>query len=334
MDYASQGRCVTANDYKVYAKKLYPSAQTVQVFGGEDGSYDSSLGVVSTPEYGRVFISIKSVSGNNLTSAEKNNLIKGLQQYNVASITPVIVDPEMTYIILQSVVKFNSNKTDKSKDTIASLVNTTITNHNEDNLKDFNKPLRHSVLVKEIQDTDASITSNALNVTLAKWLAPTINDTVSYKISFNNTLYNPHNEHNKSSGGIISSTGFKVTGDTTNVYYFDDDGAGNLRRYYLVGSARTYVDSNSGVIDYINGIITINGISIASIEQVDGLASKSIRITAIPDSKDVVPLRNQLLEIDMLNSSVVAEVDTIAVSDQGGATAFTATTNTPSASSY
>ena len=86
LDYASQGRCVTANDYKVYAKKLYPSAQTVQVFGGEDGSYDSSLGVVSTPEYGRVFISIKSVSGNNLTSSEKSNLIKGLKQYNLSLI--------------------------------------------------------------------------------------------------------------------------------------------------------------------------------------------------------------------------------------------------------
>ena len=59
-----------------------------------------------------------------------------------------------------------------------------------------------------------------------------------------------------------------------------------------------------------------------------------VRITAIPESKDVVPLRNQLLELDMLNSSVVAEVDTIAVSEQGGATAFSATSNTPIASSY
>ena len=265
LDYASQGRCVTANDYKVYAKKLYPSAQTVQVFGGEDGSFDSSLGVVSTPEYGRVFISIKSVSGNNLTSSEKSNLIKGLQQYNVASITPVIVDPEMTYIILQSVVKFNSNKTDKSKDTIASLVNATIKNHGEDNLKDFNKPLRHSVLVKEIQDTDTSITSNSLNVTLSKWLTPSLNQTVSYKISFNNKLNNPHNDHLKETGGIISTTGFKVTGDTSTVYYFDDDGSGNLRRYYLVGSTRTYVDNTAGVIDYVNGIITISGINISSV---------------------------------------------------------------------
>ena len=67
LDYASQGRCVTAEDYKVYAKKLFPKTQSVSVFGGESGSFDSSLGVVSTAEYGKVFISIKSTTGLNLT---------------------------------------------------------------------------------------------------------------------------------------------------------------------------------------------------------------------------------------------------------------------------
>ena len=60
LSYASQGRCVTAEDYKVYAKRYFPNTQAVSVFGGESGSYDSSLGAVSTPEYGKVFISIKS----------------------------------------------------------------------------------------------------------------------------------------------------------------------------------------------------------------------------------------------------------------------------------
>ena len=70
LDYAAQGRCVTSEDYKVYAKKLYPNAQSVQVFGGESGSFDSSLGAVSTPEYGKVFISIISTTGLDLTTNE------------------------------------------------------------------------------------------------------------------------------------------------------------------------------------------------------------------------------------------------------------------------
>ena len=334
LDYASQGRCVTANDYKLYAKKLYPSAQSIQVFGGEDGSLDSSLGVVSTPEYGRVFISIKSVSGSNLTSAEKSNLVKGLQKYNVASITPVIVDPDTTNIIFQSVFKYNSNRTTVSADTLKTDVTKVLQTYGDTELKDFNKPFRHSVVTGLVDDVSDAIVSNTLTILLGKWLLPSIAKSTSYTIAYNNTLYNPHTEHNKDSGGIISSTGFKVSGDTTNVYYFDDDGAGNLRRYYLVGSTRTYVDNSAGTINYVTGIVTINGISIASVEAVDGVSSKSIRITAIPNSMDVVPLRNQLLELDMTNSTVVAEVDTIEVSEQGGATAYTATPNNPTASSF
>ena len=52
LDYASQGRAVTAEDYKVYVRKLFPNTQAVSVWGGEDGSFDSSTGVSSTPEYG------------------------------------------------------------------------------------------------------------------------------------------------------------------------------------------------------------------------------------------------------------------------------------------
>ena len=59
LDYASQGRCVTSEDYKVFAKKLFPQTQAVQVFGGEGGSYNPSSGVTSDQEYGRVFVCIK-----------------------------------------------------------------------------------------------------------------------------------------------------------------------------------------------------------------------------------------------------------------------------------
>ena len=59
-----------------------------------------------------------------------------------------------------------------------------------------------------------------------------------------NTLYNPHSGHNAMSGGITSTTGFKVQGDSVNTFFFDDDGNGNLRRYYLSGSTRVYSDSS------------------------------------------------------------------------------------------
>ena len=111
LDYASQGRCVTAEDYKVYAKKLYPAAQSVSVFGGESGSYDTSLGAISTAEYGKVFISIKATTGVNLTTAEKTQLVTDLAPYTVASTVPVIIDPQTTKLILSGTFKYNKRKT-------------------------------------------------------------------------------------------------------------------------------------------------------------------------------------------------------------------------------
>ena len=45
LDYATQGRAVTAEDYKVYVRKLFNNTQAVSVWGGEDGSFDTSTGV-------------------------------------------------------------------------------------------------------------------------------------------------------------------------------------------------------------------------------------------------------------------------------------------------
>ena len=124
LDYASQGRCVTTNDYKVYVQEFYPQATSIQVFGGENGSFDSSLGVVSTPEYGRVFISVRNNLGTNLTTTEKATLVANLSPYTVASITPVVVDPDFIYSSnnnkewmkieeLQNWLKLNLNKIGK-----------------------------------------------------------------------------------------------------------------------------------------------------------------------------------------------------------------------------
>ena len=83
-------------------------------------------------------------------------------------------------------------------------------------------------------DTDPSITSNTLNVSLAKFFTPDTTQVKSYNLYYNNRLLNPHTEHNKESGGIVASTGFGISGQTGLEFFFDDDGAGNLRIYRLV----------------------------------------------------------------------------------------------------
>src|SRR5210317_140452 len=89
--YAAQDRAVTVEDYKVKVKELYANTQAVSAWGGEDNE---------TPFYGRVYISILPTSGSNLTDATKTSLVTQLKKYSVASVTPVIVDPETTTILL------------------------------------------------------------------------------------------------------------------------------------------------------------------------------------------------------------------------------------------
>jgi hypothetical protein len=116
--------------------------------------------------------------------------------------------------------------------------------------------------------------------------------------------------YNASQGGILESSGFKVSGDTTNVYFLDDDGAGNVRRYRSSGGVRTYANNTQGTISYTTGQITLNSLNITTVENIRGEASTVIELIVKPNSNDIVPVRDQIVEIDVENSSVTVEVDT------------------------
>ena len=334
LDYASQGRCVTAEDYKVYAKKLFPNAQSVSVFGGESGSFDSSLGVVSTAEYGKVFISIKSTTGVDLTSAQKTQLVTDLAPYTVASTTPVIVDPLTVSLILNINFKFNKSKTSSTVDELEVIAKNALIDYDDEDLGQFEGVFRHSKILGLIDNSDVSITSSSANVTLGQFVTPITTAATSYTINFNNAFHNPHPEHMKASGGVIASTGFYISGDATNIHYFDDDGAGNLRTYYLLAGVRTYTDSTAGTITYSEGKIVTDSIHITSAASVDGIPSTDIRITTVPESKDIVPVRNMLLELDFTNTTVEGEVDTIAIGDSAAGTTYNPTSSYTTTSSY
>ena len=86
-------------------------------------------------------------------------------------------------------------------------------------------------------------------------------------------------------------------------------------------------------------MIKINSVGITSVSNVDGSASTRFRVTVLPDSNDVIPVRNQLLEIDTINTVVVGTVDqtattgrgyTVTTSGTGGDTTTTTTVATTS----
>ena len=333
LDYASQGRCVTTEDYKTYIRQLFANTQAVSVWGGEDGSFNSVTGISDIAEYGKIFISVKSITGLNLNEIQKAQLVTGLAPYTVASLTPVIVDPEILNLIMSVNFKFDSNATAKNKESLQSIVSSTITNYNNNYLKVFNSVFRHSQFTALIDASDTSILNNITTVVLSLLHTPSTSGSLSFTVNFANQLYHPHSGHNSTAGGIIASTGFYIQ-DNTNEMFFDDDGIGNLRIYYLDSGARTYYDLLAGTVNYINGLISVNPIYITTVSNVDDNVSTSIRITASPASVDIVSKRNQIIEIDLINTTITAGGDTIAVSSGGGSTNYVTTSNYVAPSSY
>ena len=319
LQFSAQDRAVTAADYKTLVKQIYPAASAIQVWGGEDNA---------VPAYGRVYISIKAKDGTTLTSSDKSSIQTQLEDYAIASVRPVITDPETTFITLKTTFKYDSNLTVEDATTLASKVQSTISKYSDDNLNNFVGVFRHSELIGLIDDVDTSILSNITTVNMYQTFKPEITSSSSqaYTIAFNNAIYNPHTGH-QSSTGVVQSTGFQLDSNTDREYFFNDDGSGNIRLYYLVSGVKTYENNTWGTVNYTTGEIKIASAIISAVSNVDGATSTKIRVTAKPSSNDVAPVRGQILSIDISNSTVIGQVDTIASGSGSSGVGYTTTTS-------
>ena len=313
LQYTSQDRAVTTTDYETIVKSIYPNALSISAWGGEDDE---------TPVYGVVKIAIKAASGSTLTNATKQNIVTSLKPYNVASVRPEIVDPETTSLLLTVNAKYDKKSTTKTADTLKSEIISAITNYNTNTLQKFDAVFRYSKLTGLIDDVDTSILSNITTVDMRKSFTPTLSSSTRYDVYFRNAIYNPHTGHEP----ILSSTGFTVAGNS-NEMFLDDDGLGNVRRYYLSSGIRTYANNTQGTIDYSTGQITINSLNVSSISNIRGASSSVIELTVTPSSNDVVPVRNQIIEIDVANSNITVEEDTFVGGSAEAGVGYTTTTS-------
>ena len=317
LQYGAQDRAVTATDYETLVKSIYPNALSVSAWGGEDDE---------TPQYGVVNISIKAKSGSTLTDTTKSDIVTQLRPFNVASVRPVIKDPETTSVLITSNVKYDAKATAKTADTIKADVIDKLIAYNASTLQKFDSVFRFSKVTGLIDSTDESILSNITTVKIRKNLTPILLTKFKYNVYFRNALYNPHSGHLASTGGILSSTGFKIDGND-NEMFFDDDGAGNVRLYYLASGVKSYLNSKQGTIDYKAGSITIDSLNIESITNIGGKTSTIIQLTVTPSSNDVVPVRDQIVEIDVANSYITVTADSFVGGSAEAGVGYTTTSS-------
>ena len=321
--YAAQNRTVTAADYKAIVPQVYPNVKSIAVWGGE---YNSPA------VYGKVYMSILPRTGTVLTTSTKSSIVTLLQDYNVVSVTPEVIDLEITKVVPTINFKYDANATAKTKEALAALVSTAINSYSSNQLEKFESVFRYSVVTTLIDQADPAILNNITTIKMSKTFKPTLNDALKYTINFSNALYNPHSGHMASTtgttaGGILSSTGFTITGDV-NTYYVEDDGAGLINAYYISGTSKVYMTTGSvGTIDYDTGDIVLTKISIATVGDVNGASSNYIRLTVQPASNDIVPVRNQILQLDAVNLSVTGTADTIAAGAGDAGVNYTTTSS-------
>ena len=305
--YSAQNRAVTAEDYKVILPKLYNNIDAMQVWGGEDND---------PPIYGKVFISIKPKTGDSLTTSTKDTIKNTvLAGKNMVSITPEIIDPVYICIVPTINVYWNPNITSSTYTDISSQVRQTVVNYKNTDLKTFDSVFRYSKFVNLIDLSDPGIVSNITTLRCERHFDAILNQESKYTINF----YNPLFTQGAGAPTNLSSTGFNIAGRAQTIY-LDDDGAGNIRSYFLEegSSTKVYVNNTQGAIDYATGKMIIDQLNITGTV----LDANAVELYVTLNSNDIVSVRNVLLMINEDDIVVNTIIDKVATGESSAGTEY------------
>jgi len=281
-NYESQRRAVTAADYVLTVTEQYTNADSVTVWGGEENV---------PPQYGKVFVSIKPVLGFVITEEAKALVLQNIiRERNIISIIPEFIDPDYTFIIVTSTVKYNSANTFKTIGDINSTAYNAILNYAAVNLNKFDLEFRYSKLLSAIDNSDVSITNNLTTIQLKKIFTPTLNLIENYDLYFYNSI----------APASLSSSSFVVVYDPKLLvpyvdgytYTLQDDGNGVVELVQHGIGIPDAVVRSCGTIDYETGHISLQEFMP---HQTD--SNGEITLIVSPQENDILPIRNNILFI-------------------------------------
>jgi len=311
--YSSQYRAVTAKDYEAIIQRIYPDTESVSVVGGEE---------LDPPEFGTVVLSIKPKNGTFLSDFTKTQILSDLKQYSVAGVNQRIEDLKLLYIELNSSVFYNASQISDIKQLRTDVISSLNTYSDSVDLNAFGGRFKYSKAVKVIDDTNTAITSNITKVIIRRDLKALLNQYTQYELCYGNKF------HVVSEGFNIKSTGFTVEGSSDLLYFTDvpnaDMETGAIAIVKESDAGPVVVVSAAGSIDYVKGEILINTVNITSTVKQNGI----IEIQAVPESNDVIGLKDLYLQLDISNSTINMARDTITSGEQISGVGF------PVASSY
>ena len=309
--YASQYRAVTANDYKGLIPYLYSNIDSVTAYGGEE---------LDPPQYGKVFISIKPRNGNFLSEITKNEIKKKLKQYSIAGIKPELIDLKYLYVEIDSTVYYNPAFISDSVIVKNQVLNTLNFYSISSDVNSFGGRFKFSKVNTLIDNTNRAITSNITKIRMRRDLSVEMNKFATYEICFGNKFHQKTEKYN------IKSSGFKIK-DISDTLYLTDNPInsinGKILFFKLIDNVPTIISSDAGTVDYLKGEIKLNIVNIVS----TSLPNNKIEIQAIPESNDVIALKDIYLQIDINNTIVNTIEDTITSGENLSATEYVSTSS-------
>jgi len=174
--YSAQNRAITTYDYETLVTKDYPNIDSVAVWGGED-----NIPVI----YGKVFLSLKTKEDYFLSNLEKENIKDTLiSNRNVLTVSPEIVDPSYTFILIRGTIYYEPTATQNDAATVRNIVNASIEDYKTDYLGRFKSTFKKSVVQKYIEDSENSITGSDIKVIIQKRIPITLSQSKNYTVDF------------------------------------------------------------------------------------------------------------------------------------------------------
>jgi hypothetical protein len=312
--FASQYRAVTSNDYKALIPYVYPNVESVNAYGGDE---------LDPPEYGKVFISIKPRNGTFLSEITKKTILNTIKKYSIAGIRPEIIDLSYLYIELDISAYYNANLSGNPETIKTRIVDTLTEYSNSKDVNSFGGRFKYSKVIGLIDDCDKSITSNITKVKMRRDLNPEINSFATYELCFGNKM------HTRDGGYSVKSTGFYINGVLSDLLYMSDrpssinKDTGTIFFFKLENNLPVIVKNNAGSIDYVLGEIKLDVVNISS----SVLSNGFIEIQAIPESNDIIGLKDLYLQLETKTSMVNIVEDVVSSGENSSATQYVTTSS-------
>jgi hypothetical protein len=256
--YSAQSRAVTAQDYALITRDIYDNAQSVVAYGGD---------ALNPPVYGKVYIVIKTKTGTNLNDITKKEISADLRKYAMASIDPIVIDPDDLYIYNKIFALYDTGCGSNASDIKTNIQNSITQWATQTGINNFNSTFKAQDFQRSIILSDSCISDLSVQTTLLKYVKPNTNQTNTYCVSTGSPLYNSAPGSDDGDGSckkepVILSGSFR-TADRPGVdQLFEDDGYGNLRTFYNSGTKKVYTNNFAGTVNYDTGEICFGPVNV------------------------------------------------------------------------